>query len=72
MEVIAPKPLPENLQMPCYACEIHSATHVCRYNVGELAIQVCLCKECMKIDTKCLLKSTVGLQEFDAALSDVQ
>jgi hypothetical protein len=71
MEVIAPKPLPANLQMPCYACETHPATHLCRYQIDELAIQICLCEECMKIDTKCLLKSTVGLQGLDATLPSV-
>lgn len=72
MQIITPKPLPENLQMPCYACETEPATHVCRYEIGELSIQVCLCRACMKIDTKRLLKSTVGLQEVDASLSTVR
>ncbi len=65
MEVIAPKPLPAKLRMPCYSCETRPATHLCRYQVGELGIQVCLCKACMKIDTKYLLKNTVGLDEND-------
>lgn len=57
-----PKPLPENVQMPCYACELSPATHVCRFQVGELAIQVCLCEDCMKMDTTRLLKNTIGIQ----------
>lgn len=61
--------LPEDLQMPCYACEKQSATHVCRYRVGELGVQVCLCDECMKMDTACLLKNTIGIQDFTAPFS---
>ena len=57
-----PQPLPANVQMPCYACEKRPATHVCRYKVGELAIQVCLCDACMKMDTTRLLKNTIGIQ----------
>ena len=57
-----PQPLPENVQMPCYACESIPATHVCRFKVGELAVQVCLCEDCMKIDTTRLLKNTIGIQ----------
>ena len=72
MEVITPKPLPAELQMPCYSCETQPATHLCRYQVGELGIQVCLCDACMKIDTKCLLKSTVGLDENDAAIPAIK
>ncbi|MBI5550086.1 MAG: hypothetical protein HY911_01170 [Desulfobacterales bacterium] len=58
-----PKRLPENLGMPCYACESRPATHVCRYKIDELGIQVCLCSECMQIDTQRLLKSTIGIQD---------
>jgi hypothetical protein len=57
-----PQPLPCDLNMPCYACEHVPATHVCRFKVGELTIQVCLCEECMKIDTTRLLKNTIGIQ----------
>ena len=63
MRIEEPKPLPVDLHMPCYACETEPATHVCRYQVGELAVQVCLCGKCMKMDTQCLLKNTIGLQE---------
>jgi hypothetical protein len=59
-----PQKLAENLMIPCYACENRPATHVCRYQVGELAVQVCLCDSCMKIDSACLLKNTVGIQEL--------
>ena len=57
-----PQRLPENVHMPCYACEEIPATHVCRFQVGELAVQVCLCEACMKIDTTRLLKNTIGIQ----------
>lgn len=60
-----PKRLPEHLSMPCYACEKRTATHVCRYKVGELAVQVCLCPDCMQIDTHCLLKNTIGIQDVE-------
>ncbi len=63
MRIEEPKQLPTDLHMPCYACETRPATHVCRYQVGELAVQVCLCRECMKMDTQCLLKNTIGLEE---------
>ena len=58
-----PKPLPEALDMPCYVCEAHPATHVCRYKLGELAVQVCLCGQCMQMDTQRLLEQTIGIQE---------
>ena len=65
MQIISPKPLPTDLRMPCYACETEPATHVCRYHIGELFVQVCLCRACMKIDTDRLLKSTIGLQALE-------
>lgn len=63
MIIETPKQLPESVRMPCYACGDESATHVCKYKMGELAIQVCLCKACMQMDTSQLLKNTVGIQE---------
>lgn len=65
MQIISPKPLPKDLHMPCYACETELATHVCRFHIDELFVQVCLCRACMKIDTDRLLKSTIGLQALD-------
>jgi hypothetical protein len=61
-----PKSLPNNLGMPCYACQKQLATHVCRYRIGELAVQVCLCPECMQMDTQRLLKNTIGIQDIGA------
>ncbi|MDA8138595.1 MAG: hypothetical protein M0036_08065 [Desulfobacteraceae bacterium] len=63
MIVETPKLLPENVSMPCYACGNESATHLCKYKMGELSIQVCLCKACMQMDTAQLLKNTIGIQE---------
>ena len=63
MKIEEPKQLPVDLQMPCYACETQPATHVCRYQVDALAVQVCLCCECMKMDTQRLLKNTIGIQD---------
>lgn len=57
-----PEQLPDSVKIACYACEKLPATHVCRFKVGELSIQVCLCTECMKMDTASLLKNTVGIQ----------
>jgi hypothetical protein len=65
MQIQSPKPLPADLYMPCYACETEPATHVCRFHIGELSVQVCLCQTCMKIDTDRLLKSTIGLQALE-------
>jgi len=65
-----PQKLPPDLNMPCYACDDKPATHVCRYQVGELTVQVCLCDECMKIDTECLLKNTIGIQDFTTPYSN--
>ena len=62
MMIETPQPLPETLEMQCYCCEIQQATHLCRYMVGDLAVQVCLCPGCMKIDTRRLLENTVGIQ----------
>lgn len=63
MIVEAPKPLPGDISMNCYACMVVPATHVCKYKVGELSIQVCLCERCMQMDTEQLLKKTIGIQE---------
>lgn len=57
------KKLPAGLKMKCYACEAFPATHVCRYHVDELMVQICLCDKCMKLDTNTLLKNTLGINE---------
>jgi hypothetical protein len=71
MQIISPKPLPTELYMPCYVCETEPATHVCRFHIGELFVQVCLCRVCMKIDTNRLLKNTIGLQECEGEFPKV-
>lgn|GEM_PF-5952412 len=55
------KRLPKELNMQCYACEKDKAVFVCRYKVGEMIVQVCLCEKCMQIDTERLLKHTLGI-----------
>ncbi len=59
------KRLPKELNMQCYACEKDTAVFVCRYKVGEMMIQVCLCEKCMQIDTERLLKHTLGIDLDD-------
>lgn len=61
MLIETPKRLSEDMEMLCYACDDVSATHLCRYQVDELIVQVCLCDECMKMDTDRLLENTIGI-----------
>ena len=70
MKCEEPKRLPQELHMTCYACEERAATHLCRYQVGELAVQVCLCDACMQMDTECLLKNTIGIQDTTSCIAD--
>lgn len=55
--------LPVSIQMRCHACESHQATYVCRFHIDDLKVQVCLCTECMKLDTQQLIKNTLGIEE---------
>ena len=57
------KPLPQSLEIPCYACERNTASHVRRLKIGEMTVQVCLCAQCMRIDTQRLLNHTIGIAE---------
>jgi hypothetical protein len=61
MEINESKELPAGLEMQCYACNDLPATHVCRYQIDELTVQVCLCRVCMKIDTEDLIKNIIGI-----------
>lgn len=61
MLVMPPQPLAQNVKISCYSCETNPASHVCRFKVGELSIQVCLCTACMNIDTQRILTDTVGI-----------
>jgi uncharacterized CHY-type Zn-finger protein len=56
------KELPASIKMSCYACGDLQATHVCRYQLEDLRVQVCLCGQCMKMDTEFLLKNTLGIE----------
>ena len=57
------KELPAGINMSSNACGDQPATHVCRYQVEDLKVQVCLCGQCMKMDTDDLLKNTLGIED---------
>ncbi len=63
MLIQEPKPLPLELNVSCYVCESKSAAYLCRYNIDDLAVQVCLCQDCIKLEPRELLKNTIGIQE---------
>lgn len=63
------KELPVGIKMSCYACGNLQATHVCCYHVDELKIQVCLCGECMQMDTEDLIKNTLGIDNPPESLA---
>jgi hypothetical protein len=56
------KKLPADIHMRCYACEDLRATHVFRIQLDDLMVQVCLCSDCMKMDTRHLIKNTTGIE----------
>lgn len=64
MEVQDPKPLPLGMNLSCYACESAVAAYLCRYTIDELSVQVCLCRDCMNLDTNALLKNTIGIDDL--------
>jgi hypothetical protein len=71
MQINNQKKLPEGIYMQCYACEDLQATHVCRFQLDDLMVQVCLCVDCMKIDTQQLIKNTIGIEaQTPAAAKD--
>jgi hypothetical protein len=57
----APKKLSKNIAIHCYCCESRLADYLCRFKMGELSIQVCLCPDCMNRDTAYLFENTIGL-----------
>ena len=63
MTMNSTKELPAGINMSCYACDDLPATHVCRFQVEDLRVQVCLCDQCMKMDTDDLLKNTLGIED---------
>jgi hypothetical protein len=67
MTTYNPKELPASIKMSCYACGDLQATHVCRYQVDDLRVQVCLCGQCMKMDTEDLLKNALGIADSPKA-----
>ena len=68
MIIHAPKPLPDGLHLACYACNQREAAYLCRFTIEEMAIQVCLCSACVKLEPSALLQHTVGIQE-DSGIS---
>lgn len=65
MNAISTKKIPPDSLLTCFACKKNTATHACRYESGELVVQICLCKACMDIDAGQLLKNSIGLREFE-------
>lgn len=61
----SPKELSENIDISCYCCGSRSATHLCRFRLGELPVQVCLCEGCMQLDTAELFEKTLGLSYLE-------
>ena len=61
----SPKKLSENIKIECYCCGERSATHLCRFRLGQLPVQVCLCEACMQLDTAEVFEKTLGLSYFE-------
>ena len=57
----SPKKLSEDIEIECYCCGADSATYLCRFRLGELPVQVCLCDACMQLDTAEVFEKTLGL-----------
>ena len=60
-----PEELSEKIDINCYCCSSRSATHLCRFRLGELPVQVCLCETCMQLDTAELFEKTLGLSYLE-------
>lgn len=56
------KPLPQGVELTCYVCQKAAAVHLGCYKIDEMVVQVYLCDNCVKIDTRSLLEHTVGIQ----------
>jgi hypothetical protein len=57
----SPKELSENIRIDCYCCGERIATHLCRFRLGQLPVQVCLCQTCMQLDTSEVFEKTLGI-----------
>jgi hypothetical protein len=57
----SPKELSEKIQIDCYCCGARIATHLCRFRLGQLPVQVCLCEACMQLDTAEVFEKTLGI-----------
>jgi len=56
-----PKKLSPVLNVDCYCCEDQKAEYRCRFKLGELMVQICLCSICINYDTHYLFENTIGL-----------
>ena len=66
MFVEEPKKLSPAINIDCYCCEKQKAEYRCRFRLGELMVQICLCQTCMNYDATYLFKNTIGLQYPDS------
>ncbi len=65
MLIEEPKRLSSSVNINCYCCENERAEYRCRFRMGELQVQVCLCRVCMSYDTPYLFENTVGMSFQD-------
>jgi hypothetical protein len=61
-----PKRLSPALKISCYCCEDQKAEYRCRFKLGELMVQICLCSICINYDEPYLFENTVGLSYPDS------
>jgi hypothetical protein len=55
-----PKRLSINNSLKCFSCKVNPASHVCRFKWGGLAVQACLCLQCMGLETAPLFEKVMG------------
>ncbi len=65
MGMETPQKLSPSVEIGCYCCERSKATYRCRYKVGELQVQICLCATCVTLDQQILFEQTIGLPYTD-------
>ena len=54
------KELSQSIDIKCYACHDQKATHLCRFKMGDMLVQFCLCPSCMQLDTQLLFERALG------------
>ena len=57
----SPKPLPQEVNLLCYSCKDHPASHLCRYDDDVLLVQMCLCSNCMGLNETVLMETVLGV-----------